>query len=111
MTALESTKTSRYDEPSSSARSDLEDKNEVTEFIRDRETAVRAVLQQIARAEKELLGIGSKDALNLIFEFGPYKDAVMLAARNNGLDARYISDIKESNIRASSFSLTNFMLR
>jgi two-component system, OmpR family, sensor histidine kinase VicK len=102
---LESTKTSRYSELPSAARSDLEDKNEVTEFIKDRETATHVVLQQIARAEKEILGIGSKDALNLIFKFEPYRDAVTLAARNIELDARYISDIKESNIQACKFLL------
>ncbi len=105
MTALGSTKTSSYGDLPSPSRSDLEDKNEVTEFIRDREAAVRVVLGQIARAETELLGIGSKDALNLIYEFKPYREAVTLAASNNRLDARYISDIKESNVQACKFLL------
>jgi two-component system sensor histidine kinase VicK len=105
LTALEGTKTSGYGELSSPAsKSNLEDKNDVTEFIRDRETAVRVVLQQVEKAEKELLGIGSKDALNLIFKFQPYKEAVARAATSKKtVDARYITDVKESNIKACKF--------
>jgi two-component system sensor histidine kinase VicK len=70
---------------------------EVTEFLGDRESAVRKILALLSNAKEKIDGIGNSDAPNLIVKFAPYWNALLVATKRVARK-RYITDITSENV-------------
>jgi signal transduction histidine kinase len=84
---------------------------EITEFVSTKEEIVQVVLRQINSAKEEILGIGSKDAPNLIASFQPYKKAVSEAIKRVKLPGRYITDVVESNLESCKYLINDLHVK
>jgi two-component system, OmpR family, sensor histidine kinase VicK len=108
LTVIESAKISSNYNKAPTTLNEASREDEITEFVSDPEEIVKAVLNQLNGAQEELLGIGSKDAPNLIFKFKPYTEAVLHASRSIKLPGRYITDITISNLQSCKALMHDF---
>ena len=88
--------------PDKNALSSTPDFVEITKFIEDQSQAVETVILQLENANEEIIGLGNKDAPNLIFNFLPYREA-LLEVSTRVKSGRYITEVTSSNIKACKF--------
>ena len=75
---------------------------EITKFVKDQSEAVETVILQLENANEEIIGLGNKDAPNLIFNFSPYREALLEVSKRIK-SGRYITEVTSSNIKACKF--------